>query len=154
MCFFVQILDFSYCGDYIFHNSTWYYKNIVPRWPLLLDAKWKMMVGDDYTIYCKNIVSRWHNNHYSWIHTKKMMPSDDHIIYYENIVSRWHNHCHSWICTEKQCITHIHTYRTKKLPNMVSLIAKWTLLLNSHEKTGPRHMSYVPCWMKVNVFPN
>ena len=65
----------------------------------------------------------------------------------------WHNHCYNWIHTEKCCITHIHTYKTKKLPNMVSLIEKWTLPLNSHWKTGPEHISYVPYWIKINMFP-
>ena len=38
----------------------------------------------------------------------------------------------------------VHTYKIKKLPNMVSLITKWTPPLNSHRKTGPGHISYVP----------
>ena len=142
-----------------------------------------MMLGDDHIIYCKNVVSGWHNNSYSWIHavkccimhihaydTKKLpnmvslitkwtpqlktMSNDDYIIYCENIVFRWHNNCYGCIHTEKCCIMHIHTYQTKKLPNMVSLITKWTLPLNSHWKTGPGHISYVPYWIKINMFPN
>jgi hypothetical protein len=31
-------------------------------------------------------------------------------------------------------------YKTTKLPNMVSLIIKWTLPLNSHQKMGPGHI--------------
>ena len=66
----------------------------------------------------------------------------------------WSKNGHShWIHTEKCCITHIHTYKTKKLPNMVSLIEKWTLPLNSHWQTGPEHISYVPYWIKINMFP-
>jgi hypothetical protein len=65
-----------------------------------------------------------------------------------------HNNCYGWIHTEKWCIMHIHAYKTKKLPNVVSLITKWTLPLNSHQKTGPGHISYVPYWIKVNMFPN
>jgi len=74
----------------------------------------------------------------------KMMPGDDQIIYFQKIVSRWQNHCHDWICTEKWCITCIYTYKTKKLPNMASLITTWTPPLNSHKKTGPGHISCVP----------
>jgi hypothetical protein len=38
---------------------------------------------------------------------------------------------------------YIHAY-FEKLPNMVSLIAKWMPPLNSHRKTGPGHVTYVP----------
>ena len=38
---------------------------------------------------------------------------------------------------------YIHAY-LEKLPYMVSLIMKWTPPLNSHQKTGPEHISYVP----------
>ena len=124
-----------------------------------------------------NTVSIWHNHPYSWICTEKwclMMTISyffqiqclDDIItltvefalkndawwwpyhIFSNIVSRWHNHCCSWICTEKQFIMHIHTYKTKKLLDMVSLITKWTPPLNSHWEMGPGHISYVPYWIK------
>ena len=36
---------------------------------------------------------------------------------------------------------------------MVSLVRKWTPSLTSHWKTGPGHISYVPYWTKVNMFP-
>jgi len=58
----------------------------------------------------------------------------------KNDVWWWPYHCHSWICTKKWCIMHIHTYKTKKFPNMVSLITKRTLPLNYHWKTGPGHI--------------
>ena len=38
------------------------------------------------------------------------------------------------------CIMCIHTYKTKKLPNMVGLITKQTLPLNSHQKIGPGYI--------------
>jgi len=38
---------------------------------------------------------------------------------------------------------YIHAY-LEKLPYMVSLIMKRTPPLNSHRKTGPEHISYVP----------
>jgi hypothetical protein len=38
---------------------------------------------------------------------------------------------------------YIHAY-LEKLPYMVSLIVKRTPPLNSHRKTGPEHISYVP----------
>jgi hypothetical protein len=82
------------------------------------------------------------------------MLGDDHNIYFQNIVHGWHNHGHDWIHAEKWCITHIHTHKMKKLPNMVSLAAKWAPSLNSHWKTDPGHISYVPYWIKVNKFPN
>ena len=83
----------------------------------------------------------------------KMMPDDDHIIYFQNVVFGWHNHCYSWIHTEKWCIMHIHTYKTKKLQNMVSPITKWTPPLNSRRKTGPGHISFVPYWICFPIKP-
>jgi hypothetical protein len=32
----------------------------------------------------------------------------------------------------------------EKLPHMVGLITKWMPLLNSHLKTGPGHITYIP----------
>ena len=122
-----------------------------------LITKWtpqlKTMPNDDYIIYCENIVFRWHNNCYGCIHTEKCCIMHIHTYETKKLPVGWHNHCYNWIHTEKCCITHIHTYKTKKLPNMVSLIEKWTLPLNSHWQTGPEHISYVPYWIKINMFP-
>jgi len=65
------------------------------------------------------------------------MSNDDHIIYCENIVSGRHNNCYGRIHTEKWCTMYIHTYQTKKLPQMASLIPKQTSWLNSHQQTAP-----------------
>jgi len=32
------------------------------------------------------------------------MPEDDHITYYGNIVSKWHNNCYGWIHIGKWCL--------------------------------------------------
>ena len=117
-------------------------------------CNWKMMPNDDHIIYCGNIVSEWYNNSHGWIHTEKCCITHIHTYKTKKLPVGWHNNCYSWIHIEKCCIMHIHTYKTKKLPNMVSLIAKWTLPLNSHWKTGPGHISYVPYWIKINMFPN
>ena len=121
-----------------------------------MNSHWKMMPDDDHIIYFQNVVLRWHNHCYGWIHTEKwclMMLDDAHIIYFQNVVSRWHNHCYSWIHTEKWCIMHIHTYKTKKLPNMVSPITKWTLPLNSHRKNWSRTYIICPILNKSVVRP-
>jgi hypothetical protein len=43
----------------------------------------------------------------------------------------------------KNSAGNIYTY-FEKLPNMVSLITKWMPPSNSHQKTSPGHISYVP----------
>jgi len=145
------------------------YVSLITKWTPQL----KTMPNDDYIIYCENIVFRWHNNCYGCIHTEKCCIMHIHTYETKNYQSDdisllqlnshrkmlyntytyrnyqiwlvWSKNGHShWIHTEKCCITHIHTYKTKKLPNMVSLIEKWTLPLNSHWQTGPEHISYVP----------
>ena len=101
------------------------------------------------------------------------MLEDDHITYNRNIVSRWDNNCYGWIHTEKWCLkmtishiteilspddimtatfeftlkNHSRTHRTLMclplLPYMVTPITKWTSPLNSRQKTTPEHTEHL-----------
>jgi hypothetical protein len=52
-------------------------------------------------------------------------------------------------------IYNAYTYiKTNELPNMVSLIMKWTLPLNSHRKMSHGHILYAPYSIRENMFPN
>jgi hypothetical protein len=80
---------------------------------------------------------------HDWICTKKWCIMHIHTIYihinYQIWLvwsQNWHYH---WIPIEK-LVQDIYTCKTKKLPNMVSLITKRTPPLNSHRKTVPGHI--------------
>ena len=135
--------------------------NHIEKWPQMITISYHVAIYSLEYIIIITIEIRskngpkWYIYHIKWQHTSpdyimvitaeirsKTIPDDTHIILCGNTLSGLHNHHHGWNQIKKWCKKHIHTCIFDKLPNMVSLIMKWTLPLDLYWKMGPGHITW------------